>query len=375
MARTQSRDQEAEDATYTLTSPILEPSSPLSKPGSSFSEPNSPDLDSNTTTSTKKSRKRSSPEAQDQKSAKKIKSERKPLVASPPETSQWHTSDDALDFEEDVHSTVKSFGQDTFMSQWEADESEDMLEFYLAYPHNRNATLCEYHFLQLSEKWYERRKPGVESALEKMFETSFGCRDSPDFSPLGLPIDQDTWDLKTLNEFMRDLSRQIEQAKLRLDQEHNRISFTTAHTPICEVGPRDKHLKCTLCPEDDEKPVPVEHMSVVPEECDAEIAKWVQERKEQWEQDILACGHTSPIMILGGGKNPDILECEECGHTQPADSDACPSKYELRIATIRVPVEVSPSHMAMNSRLGHGDVGGIHFVVDICTGNTLIKFR
>lgn len=367
MARTQSRKQEAEESPTTLTSPISESSSPCS-------EPNSPGLESNTTTSTLKSRKRSSSEAQDQKPTKKIKSKRKPLVASPPETSQWSNSDDTLDFKEDEQSTIKSFGQDTFMSQWEADESEDMLEFYLAYPHNRNATLCEYHFLQLSEKWYERRKPGVESALEKMFETSFGCRDSPDFSPFGLPIDEDTWDLKTLNEFMGDLSRQIEQAKLRLDQEHNRISFTTAHTPICEVGPRDEHLRCTLCPEDDEKLMPVEHMSLVPEECDAAVTKWVQERREQWEQDVLTCGHTSPIMILGG-KNPDILECEECGHTQQADSDACPAKYELRIASIRIPVEVSPSHMAMNSRLGHGDVGGIHFVVDICTGNTLIKFR
>ncbi|KAL2682613.1 hypothetical protein Neosp_007065 [[Neocosmospora] mangrovei] len=363
MARTRSRHQEAEE----LMSFISESSS-------SFSELNSPSLESNTTNSTLKSRKRSSSEAQDQKPAKKIKSERKPLVASPPESSQWSTSDDTLDFKEDEHSTIKSFGQDTFMSQWEADGSEDMLEFYLAYPHNRNATLCEYHFLQLSEKWYERRKPGVESALEKMFETSFGCRDSPDFSPFGLPIDEDTWDLKTLNEFMGDLSRQIEQAKLRLDEEHNRISFTTSHTPICEVGPRDEHLRCTLCPEDDEKLMPVEHMSLVPEECDAEVANWVQERREQWEQDVLTCGHISPIMILGG-KNPDILECKECGHTQEADSDACPAYYELRIASIRIPVEVSPSHMAMNSRLGHGDVGGIHFVVDICTGNTLIKFR
>lgn len=368
MVRTRYTKQEAEEAPISLTPPISESSSLPS-------EPNSTSPESNTTASTPKPRKRSSSEAQDQEPAKKIKSERTPLVASPPETSQWHVSDDALDLQEDDQPTIKSFGQDTFMSQWEADESEDMLEFYLAYPHNRNATLCEYHFLKLSEKWYERRKPGVESALEKMFETSFGCRDSPDFSSFGLPIDQDTWDLKTLNEFMGDLSRQVEQARVRLDQEHNRISFTTAHTPICEVGPRDEHLRCNLCPEDDEKPIPVEHMSVVPEECDDEIAKWVKEIREQWEQDVLTCGHTSPIMILGGGKNLDVLECEECGHTQPADSDACPSKYELRIATIRIPVEVSPSHMAMNSRLGHGDVGGIHFVVDTCTGNTLIKFR
>ncbi|RSL72337.1 hypothetical protein CEP54_000838 [Fusarium duplospermum] len=381
MALIQSRDQEAEEAAVDLTSPILESSSPLSEPyspisepSSSLSEPNSPSLDSNTTTSTLKSRKRSSPEAEDSKPAKKIKSERKPLVTSPPETSKWHTSDDGLDFKEDDHSTVKSFGQDTFMSQRDADEGEDMLEFYLAYPHNRNATLCECHFLQLSERWYERRKPAVESALKKMFETSFGCRDSPDFSPLGLPIDQDTWDLKPLNEFMGDLSRQIEQAKVRLDEEHDRITFTTEHTPICEVGPRDEHLRCALCPEDYQKPIAVEHMSDVPEECDAAIAEWAQDRREQWERDVLKCGHATPIMILGG-KDPDILECEKCGHTQPAESDACPGKFELRIANIRIPVKVSPSHMPMNSQLGHGDVGGIHFIVDTCTGNTLIKFR
>lgn len=308
------------------------------------------------------------------KPTKKIKTERKPLVTSPPESSKWYTSDDAFDSKEDDHPAVKSFGQDTFMHQWEAAESENMLEFYLAYPHNRNATLCEYHFLQLSERWYERRKSGVENALKKMFETSFGDRDSPDFSPLGLPIDEDTWDLKPLNEFLGDLSQQIEQAKLRLDKEHDRVTFTTAHAPICEVGPRDEHLRCALCPEDDEKPIPVEHMSVVPEDCDAAVAKWVQERREQWERDVLACGHASPIMILGG-KDPNMLECEECGHTQPADSDACPEKYELRIAGIRIPVKITPSHMAMNSRVGHGDVGGIHFVVDACTGNVLIKFR
>ncbi|RSL97019.1 hypothetical protein CEP52_011133 [Fusarium oligoseptatum] len=374
-------DLEAEEAPVDLTSPILEPSSPLSEPyspisvpSSSLSEPNSPSLDSNTTTSTLKSRKRSSPEAEDSKPAKKIKSGRKPLVTSPPESSKWHSSDDDLDFKEDDHSTVKSFGQDTFMSRWEADESEDMLEFYMAYPHNRDATLCEYHFLQLAERWYERRKPGVESALKKMFKTSFGCRDSPDFSPFGLPIDQDTWDLKSLDEFKGDLSRQIEQAKARLDEEHDRITFTTEHTPMCEVGPRDEHLSCTLCPEDYTKPIAVEHMSDVPEECDTAIAEWALDRREQWEQDVLTCGHTSPIMILGG-KNPDVLECEDCGHTQPSDSDARPGKFQLRIAHIRIPVEVSPTHMPMNSRLGHCDVGGIHFIVDTCTGNTLIKFR
>ncbi|KAM0428301.1 hypothetical protein ACHAPT_007202 [Fusarium lateritium] len=359
MVLTRSRRAKAARVTVALKSPISEPNSPSSPVPAS--------------------RKRPSPEPQDLRPAKKTKtsekttSKRKPLLSTPPKDSIWRADDDTPDTSEEDQSTIKSFGQDTFMHEWEALESQNMLEFYLAYPHNRNATLCEYHFLQLSERWYERRKAGVEEDLKKMFKTSFGSKYTPDFSSLGLPVDQDTWDLMPLEEFMGDLSRQIAEARDRLEKEQGRITFATGHTPMCEVGPRDEHLRCALCP-DDEEPIPPEHMSVVPEAFDTAIAIRVQEIRERWEKDALTCGHTSPIMILNN-KDPNLLRCEECGHTQPADSDARPAKYTLQIAGTLFPVEVCPSQMAINSRVGHGDVGGVHFIVDICSNKTMIKFR
>ena len=92
---------------------------------------------------------------------------------------------------------------------------------------------------------------------------------------------------------------------------------------------------------------------------------------------ILRCGHEEPIMILGASEEDSYTECEECGHQQEAELGFFrPLKHAIKILGARIPVEVTPSEsMELNSKFMYVDVGGIHIVVDHCTGEPLIRFR
>ncbi|KAF4994834.1 hypothetical protein FDECE_12982 [Fusarium decemcellulare] len=303
-------------------------------------------------------------------------------AATPPQFPELVTaSDDVSETEEDTFFESKSFGQDTFVSEWEAFELLNKLEFLQAYPHNRGSTLCAYHFLQRAETWYLRRKPAAKKELNRIYKN--GVPYDFNFSHLTLPVDEKTWQLKTLQEFKDDLVREIGAATYRLGREQSRVISITGHTPACEVGPRDEPMNCCLCADGPEtwssaealESIPAQHRSVAPEGVDESIENWTRIRRKVNESDILGCGHESPIMILGGDYG-DVVECEVCSHTQSVHARYCkPRKFALRIAGIRIPVDVSPSRMAMDSRVGHASVGGLHFIVDNCSGKEMIKFR
>ncbi|KAM0561561.1 hypothetical protein ACHAPJ_003445 [Fusarium lateritium] len=282
---------------------------------------------------------------------------------------------------------IKSFGQDiTSPADWSDIGRHNSLEYFQAYPHDRDSTLCVRHFLRLADGWYIRRKPMVQAQLRAMLKD--GVTSKPDFSDLSLPIDEDTWSVPSLQSFKDKLSREISNAQNRVEKEHDRVLHLTHVTPACELSNEDQPLmKCALCPDntfdsgsDEESTMSytdkrVEFGHYPSEWTDEVLRDMYTELRERRAVNILKCGHKSPIMILGG-EGGDVVECEDCPHTQPA-SKSCwkPYKHALRIAGVRIPVEVTPARVAMNSKVGHVSVGGLHFIVDDCSDEPLIKFR
>ncbi|KAF4962636.1 hypothetical protein FSARC_9306 [Fusarium sarcochroum] len=284
---------------------------------------------------------------------------------------------------------IKSFGQDTFVKNWSDIGRHNSLEFFQAYPHDHDSTLCVRHFLRLADGWYIRRRPMVQAQLHSMLKD--GVSSKPDFSDLSLPICEDTWTIPSLQTFREKLSGEIKNAQHRLQKHYNRVLFATLLAPACELGNEDQELKCAMCPdgkpdgkpdsESDEESTIISTDKRIyrghhtPEELDRVLHDFKTDLRERRVSSILKCGHESPIMILGGEKG-DVVECEDCPHTQPANKSCwVPYKYALRVAGVQIPVEVAPARMALNSKLGHVSVGGLHFIVDDCLHGPLIKFR
>ncbi|KAJ4260644.1 hypothetical protein NW762_007388 [Fusarium torreyae] len=269
---------------------------------------------------------------------------------------------------------IKSFGQDIASPvDWSDIGRHNSLEYFQAYPHDRDSTLCVKHFLRLADGWYIRRKPMVQAQLQDMLKD--GVTSKPDFSDLSLPIDEDTWAIPSLQNFKDKLSREIDSAQHRVEKEYNRVLNLTDLAPGCELGNRNQPLKCALCPDgtpDSKSDEDGHHPS---EELYESLCDFKMKIRERRANCILKCGHKSPIMILGGERG-DVVECEDCPHAQPANKSCWKLyKYALRIAGVRIPVEVAPARMAMNSKVGHVSVGGLHFIVDDCLNEPLIKFR
>ncbi|KAM5353850.1 hypothetical protein ACJ41O_000500 [Fusarium nematophilum] len=283
---------------------------------------------------------------------------------------------DEYNTKEDDPCGIRLFGQDSFIKEDDALREQFMLEFYQAYPHNRGATLCLSHFYQLAEHWYRRHVPTAEAQLDEVFadaaeDIDFGKPGYvPDFSQVMLPVDERTWMVKSLQDFRDDLCDGILEAKVRLLQDTCRAFWLHSDYPAkCEIV-EDQPLSCSLCPEPDDVYIPLEHMSTVPPKLRIMAAC-----RENQDRHVLECGHQFPVLILGGDR-PDRIECEECPRTQPVkDGGRMPHRFALKVADAQIPVQVRPARMPINSRAGHVDVGGLHFLVDDCTDRTMVKFR
>ncbi|KAH7262594.1 hypothetical protein BKA59DRAFT_33957 [Fusarium tricinctum] len=283
------------------------------------------------------------------------------------------------EYEEELDFGIKSFGQDTFAKNWSETEAGKDLEYFQAYPHDRDATLCADHFLELAESWYFRRMPLVSEQLRARLKGNLSSK--PDFSGLALPIDENTWTVKTLEVFMGELRKKIEDASSRMHEEKMRVVALTLSHPLCELGNSENPLKCAKCPKrsidnssDDTTRRALPHCRPG--------RLWEQEPvvsfdlKDRLIKKLLNCGHESPTLILGGDSE-NYIECSDCFSTQ-RDCELSflrPWNSAIKIAGTRFPVAITPASMSMNSQLGHVDVGGLHIVVDACVGVRLIKFR
>ncbi|KAF4979062.1 hypothetical protein FZEAL_4672 [Fusarium zealandicum] len=331
---------------------------------------------------TRSKQKRSKPVLQSPRPTKKAKLSKQIVDATPlPLTPISVVHDDSEDdIDEEGFCGMKTFGQDTAISYDQAIEEMHNLEFYQAYPHNRAANLCRWHFGDLLVGWYHRCLPAAQQQLDEILKGDLSCE--LDFSHLAIPVDQDTGELMELEDFCDLVLNEITNAQIRMRVEEIRVITCSSHVPVCEII-KDEYVQCFICAEEPEQHRKWPHYDFIPLQHTSKISKKSHEAymklRTKFEEDSccrLGCGHDSAVIVLGGD-NGDVAECEECPHLELA-SKACQCKsrkYAVRVAGTRIPVEVGPARMAMDSRYGHVDVGGIHLLVDACASGHLVKFR
>ncbi|KAF4458169.1 hypothetical protein F53441_20 [Fusarium austroafricanum] len=251
------------------------------------------------------------------------------------------------------------------------------LEYFQAYPHDVFSTLCVDHFMQLAETWYVRRKPMVNAQLQSMIQR--GVTSKPDFSHMALPICDEEWAIKNMSDFKSELRKGINDAKLRIENNKSRNATYNFGRHICELGNQDKPLKCAFCSNYDRHNIkgrfPQAHCR---SDTPTQNIDWFG-IGEQFANCTKKpdCGHETGVTVLGGGQGKDYMGCDDCSHVQylPSAPLFRPRKYAVEVAGVRIPVEMFPARLALDPKLGHVDVGGIHIIVDNCAGEPLIKFR
>nr|RBQ84490.1 hypothetical protein FVER53263_21018 [Fusarium verticillioides] len=273
----------------------------------------------------------------------------------------------------------KSFQCESFTKSWEEIGQQRNFEFFQAYPHDEFSTVCVEHFMDLAEGWYYRRKPMVNRQAQKIVRA--GLTRKPDFSRLALPVCDETWTVKSLEDFMAELRKQIDDASDRVTLNQMQILDTTGERPICELGNQYRPLKCSLCT-NYELPCKGNYMEVDKARCRMDVAAYplnpYYAAVKKASRPVPDCGHQKALTILMGDKGKDYMECEECCYSQalPQQPSQRPKTYAIKVAGVRIPVEIRPERLCLNSKLGHADLGGIHVVVDYCADKRrMIKFR
>ncbi|KAG5750086.1 hypothetical protein H9Q70_007246 [Fusarium xylarioides] len=274
---------------------------------------------------------------------------------------------------------LKSFQCGSFTKSWEEIGQQRNFEFFQAYPHDEFSTLCVEHFMQLAEGWYSRRKSMVNRQVQNIIKA--GLTHKPDFSKLALPVCDETWTVRSLQDFKAELRQQIDDASDRVTDNHIQILEATGKRPICELGDQEYPLKCSLCT-NYELPCKGKYIEVDKAHRRTDVSPYPLNQYyatlKKASRPVPDCCHEKALTILMGDKGKDYMECEECCYSQalPQQPSHRPKTYAIKVAGIRIPVKVRPERLCLNSKLGHADVGGIHVVVDHCdTGRQMIKFR
>ncbi|CVL02275.1 hypothetical protein FPRO06_05909 [Fusarium proliferatum] len=300
---------------------------------------------------------------------------------SPTPAGSGAVEEDTSEDEEEKVSKLgpKSFQCGSFTKSWEEIGQKRNFEFFQAYPHDEFSTLCTEHFMQLADRWYSRRKSMVNRQIQKVVRG--GLAQKPDFSKLALPVCDETWNLKSLEDFKAELHQQINDASDRVTLNHRQILEATGERPICELGNQDRPLKCSLCT-NYELPCQGKYIEVDKAYCRVDdppdVLNPYYATLDKASSPVPDCCHEKALTILMGDKGKDYMECEECCYSQalPQPPLQKPKTYAIKVAGIRIPVKVRPERLFLNSKLGHVDVGGIHVVVDHCAGGLrMIKFR
>ncbi|CAM1510394.1 Fc.00g007290.m01.CDS01 [Cosmosporella sp. VM-42] len=280
------------------------------------------------------SRKRYAPPTSNTKSAKKLKRE----TTKPVKIASTSCLGDSA-YEKIPSPKPRTFGQDITIPRYPTVDELGMLEFYQAYPHNRGATLCTSHFVYLAMKWYQRRYAATKThrMQAKTYTDDFSRGSEPDFSKLSIPIRNDGL-LMSLEEFAACILNSVSAAKKRLLEERSQIMVISSDVAVCEIS-GDEPLSCNICVDKTEETILEDHAP----SC--------------WEPGFQSAedDHIDGCVVLGGGEGDKFL-CDRCPLTDSV-------------------VEIYPSRMAVNSNLGRASVGGLHFIVDTCGSEPMIKFR
>ncbi|XP_044717503.1 uncharacterized protein HRG_09011 [Hirsutella rhossiliensis] len=262
------------------------------------------------------------------------------------------------------------------------------LELYQAYPHDPFSTLCMGHLLRLARWWHRRRSgaPELEHELAAAaaadginpadLDGAAGAGVDPDQPSLRTAKHAEEWRRRDTDHLMRVLERAINHAAHRLREARRATILRTGQPPRCGLGYQGGVLLCVLCaaaegvgglrgllPTMRDRILAGDHGALAPDETA------LFEEAHRARGDSLfepGCGHRASS-ISGEGRHGDdglVILCHVCGHRRPID---------LWRGSRSDPL---PQHgLSRDADAAYVSVGGLHLVVDICEGITLIKFQ
>lgn len=203
------------------------------------------------------------------------------------------------------------------------------LEFYQTFPHDPAATLCKQHFLQLAGRWFQRRQGQTEQTfhnikekfpyggVEKFFEYM------RDRDILKQVIWNEKWRQKRPEEFMETLRMGLRYAEIEQARQRRKAIVRTGKRPRCSL-----------------------------ESCGK-----------------LSCGYCLARKNYGGDLYELLREArakEPHGEWREEDSSAL-KEYEKRgVEEEGERADVQPEYVS---------VGELHFIVDVCNGETMVRFQ
>ncbi|KAK4085521.1 uncharacterized protein Triagg1_511 [Trichoderma aggressivum f. europaeum] len=208
---------------------------------------------------------------------------------------------------------------------------EDLLrlEFYQTFPHDPAATLCKYHFLQIAERWYRRRQGQTEQMfhnIRKKFphgrvENLFDyMRDGDILKQL---IWGEEWRQMPHEKFMEALRLGLRYAEITQARHRREAIARTGKRPRCSLESCGK-LSCGYC-----------------------LA-----RKNEGGDLYELMGEARAEELHGEWREEDVAAFEE---------------YERRgVEEEGERADVRPVYVG---------VGELYFIVDVCNGETMVRFQ
>ncbi|KAL7912197.1 hypothetical protein GGI35DRAFT_444650 [Trichoderma velutinum] len=203
------------------------------------------------------------------------------------------------------------------------------LEFYQTFPHDPAAILCKHHFLQLAERWFRRRQGHTEQTFYNLSQKfPYGRMENLlDYMRDQYILEQFIWDEKWRQmpheEFMEILRVQLIHAEDELRERRHRAIAMTGKRP-----------RCTL------------------EGC-----------------GMLSCGYCLAWKNDGGDLYELVREArakDVHGEWQEEDNAALKEYERSGVEEEGERVDIRPEYVS---------VGGLHFIADVCNGETMIRFQ
>lgn len=203
------------------------------------------------------------------------------------------------------------------------------LEFYQTFPHDPAATLCKQHFLQLAERWFQRRQGQTEQTFHNIKEKfPYGGAEKffdymRDRDILKQVIWNEKWRQTPAKEFMETLRIGLRYAEINQAEQRRKAIVRTGKRPRCSLESCGK-LSCGYC--------------LARKNNGADLYGLVREARAKETH--------------GEWREEDLVAFEE---------------YRRRgVEAEGERADVQPEYVS---------VGELHFIVDVCNGETMIRFQ
>lgn len=215
------------------------------------------------------------------------------------------------------------------------------LEFFQTFPHDPASTLCRRHFLQLAQSWHMRRQGHTENMIHSLNEefpySGVGplLNHARDRQILAQAAWDEPWRGMEQTEFMTSLEQHLNWAEVELREQRRSAIANTGIPPRCDLE-KCGLLSCGYC------------IAMANEEG-VNLYQAIREARAQtWH---------------GAWQDGDTAAFEE---HQRRRMDALDLGDGLNGHKDRREIEMGSAYVS---------VGGLHFIVDVCNGETMIRFQ